>query len=75
MKKIKSVAVIVLIATLFTSCKKDYTCTCSETISGTATVVGNINIHDSKKNAESKCAQLATSDFGGTGAFVACKLN
>ena len=69
-----SFTVIALVVTLFTSCKKDYTCTCSETVSGTATVVGTITIHDSQKNAKSKCAQLATSDFGGTGAFVACEL-
>ncbi|TAH27665.1 MAG: hypothetical protein EAZ07_00260 [Cytophagales bacterium] len=59
-----------ILATLFlliigTSCKKDYTCTCTY-----GTVTNKHAIYDTKSNAEEKCDNLE-----GGGGGVGCKLD
>ncbi len=67
MKKIAPIAAIALIAAMFTSCKKDYTCECS--INGS--VIGTTTIHDTKSKAKSQCNQTAS--FGGITASCTLK--
>ena len=66
---------IALFTLLFTSCKKDYTCTCTEKISGVPTIVGTQTIRDISKNAASQCRQYAATNFSSSGAYVSCKVN
>lgn len=71
MKKIAPIAAIALFAVAFTSCKKEYTCTCSWTYNGTTTsqdVKSGTKL--TKKDAKSWCEKNTIS--GQTG--VTCKL-
>jgi len=52
---------IVLAAALFTSCKKDYTCTCTNS----GTVVSTATIHATKSDATSQCNALSSSGNNG----------
>ncbi len=59
MKKLLPVAIISVAGMLFTSCKKDYTCTCTETITsstmnGTTTVTFPLG-KQTKSKATSMC--------------------
>jgi hypothetical protein len=67
MKKLALVAVAALMIAGMTSCKKDYTCTC--TVSGTSSAT---TIHDTKSKATDACNTLSTEEaiLGGS-----CTLN
>ncbi|MCW3123862.1 MAG: hypothetical protein JWQ38_3354 [Flavipsychrobacter sp.] len=55
MKKLFPIALIAFAAMTFTSCKKDYTCTCS----GTGVTITTVTIpKTTKSDAKSKCSTL-----------------
>ena len=65
MKKITLLSIAVL-AISFTSCKKDYTCQCTYTNTGSTTpTVTSVTLHTTKSKAKDACNQSATS--GGSG--------
>lgn len=66
MKKIAPIAAIALVAVMFTSCKKEYTCECS--VNGA--VVSTTTFKAKKSDAESSCNATAT--MGTT--TMSCKL-
>lgn len=58
MKTVLSIAAVALFSTLaFTSCKKDYTCTCTKTEAGTSntTVYEKQMRNQTKPNAKATC--------------------
>ncbi|MBK7130566.1 MAG: hypothetical protein IPM74_11865 [Crocinitomicaceae bacterium] len=56
MKKVALALVVVASAVVFTSCKKDYVCTCSGTVLGIPYSGADTTLADmTKKDAESKC--------------------
>lgn len=54
MKQVKTIAAIALLALTFTSCKKDYNCTCTTVVGPVSTDVvhkiDNVNYADAKKS-------------------------
>ena len=58
MKKLFFTAIIAGVAIMFTSCKKNYICTCTETVDGVRTVVGTELIHGTKSKAQSICTPM-----------------
>lgn len=64
MKKITLFA-IAFVAISFASCKKDYTCTCTNSYSTTASVTKIIGV--SKKAAQANCTSGTTSSGGYSG--------
>lgn len=55
MKKLIPVAALAVFAMMFTSCKKDYTCTCTWTFAGTSqTVTGSLG-KTTKSKAQDAC--------------------
>lgn len=75
MRKLFPVAVIALVAVMFTSCKKDYTCSCTYTDPSTNTVIiaPNITIHDTKSHAQSACSALNVNYTGFVNASCSLK--
>ncbi len=71
MKKLIPVAAVGLIALMFTSCKKDYKCTCTWNIAGTAGSYTWDLGKQKKKDAEAGCKYAAAV----TGVTYDCKLN
>ena len=69
MKKVFALAALTLAVFSFSSCKKDYTCTCKAT--GLQDVVLNIN-KAKKSDAKSTCDQ-ATTTYSAAG--YSCELN
>lgn len=72
MKKIAPIVALALLAVSFTSCKKDYKCTCSVTVSGVTTSATTDLGKQKKKDAEAACSAKATSVAGVT---YTCKLD
>ena len=79
MKKLSSVAIVAMFAALvLSSCKKDYTCSCTTTMVGlidtTFTSSGTIN--DKKDDAKSKCESSngTTTDGYGDTITVSCHI-
>jgi len=72
MKKIAPVAIIALIGALsLTSCKKEYTCSCSYTVNGTTqTSEVKSGVKISKKDAKTWCNAYTSTAWSG----VTCKL-
>lgn len=58
MKKIAPIAAIALFAVAFTSCKKDYTCTCKNSAGVASTPVEYKNVK--KSDAKKACDALST---------------
>ena len=69
-KLILSVAAISLLA--LTSCKKDWNCTCK---SGGFSVDAEMYEDETKKNAESKCADYEEDAQASFGSGVSCSIN
>ena len=67
MKKIILFSTAIL-ALGFTSCKKDYTCTCVGTGSSTATITKLIGV--SKKTAKANCVSSTTTGTGLSSGYV-----
>jgi len=78
MKNLLTIALVVFLAGAFTSCKKDYTCTCETTILGITTSDDTEIMDASKSDADDICdglqtaAQAAALFLGGT---ASCSLN
>ena len=73
MKKIATIATLALFAVAFTSCKKDYTCTCKVTVNGqVVTEVTNDLGKQTKKDAEAACS-AKVANVGG--ASMSCTLD
>ena len=70
MKKLTQIALVAIIAVLFASCKKDYTCTCTYVYPGSAAETTSVTIHNTKSKAKTACDNIQTVySFGGV--FVA----
>lgn len=75
MKKLFPVAIIAVFAMMFTSCKKDYTCSCTETDGGTVVATVSATFHDTKSKAQTACSSYqSTVSTGGTSITVSCSL-
>lgn len=78
MKKLMPVAAIAVFALMFTSCKKDYTCTCTYSGPSVGVTVSDQKFTISKttkKDAESKCSgYTSTVSFAGTSTGWNCHL-
>jgi hypothetical protein len=73
MKKITLLAVAALAIT-FTSCKKDYTCTCTTTYAG-ITATSSTTLHDTKSNATTACEKSnASTTVGGYTQSTSCAI-
>jgi hypothetical protein len=55
MKKVFAIAALTLAVFSFSSCKKDYTCKCVQSIGGTVVNTVNSTINGSKKDAKESC--------------------
>ncbi len=66
MKKLIQFACVALIAMLFTSCKKDYTCTCVYHYPGDPDETTMVTVHSTKSKATTFCSNLqSTFSMGG----------
>jgi hypothetical protein len=68
MKKIIIAPAIILMC-LFTSCKKDYTCTCIETMNG-STLTMTVKGKTKKKDAENWCKAIEKTSYNSAGTVV-----
>ena len=74
MKKLFPIAMVAVVALMFTSCKKDYTCQCTATSGGTVLSTSNYTFHTTKSKAKDACSQqISASSFGST-VTMACNL-
>lgn len=71
MKKLILAAAVLGVATLFTSCKKDYTCECTMEAGGTSITQSYELKNASKKDAKDACTNYET---GMTGVTLKCEL-
>lgn len=71
MKKLIPMIAVAALATMFTSCKKEYTCTCSTTIGGVTTSASGKTTKMTKKDAKAACEKSTTT----AGITVSCKLD
>ena len=75
MKKIILFAAFALVGSTFTSCKKDYTCTCVTKVTGYPDQTTTLTIKDvSKSDAKKSCDASASSTSGGTTGSITCSL-
>jgi hypothetical protein len=58
MKKRFPLAAIAVFVVAFTSCKKDYTCTCYKSTNGVTNASSTTTIHEKKDAAESQCKAM-----------------
>lgn len=71
MKKFAPIAAIALFAVAFTSCKKEYTCSCTTTMNGVSTTVEAKSAEKmTKKDAKAACEK----ETEVAGVKVSCKL-
>ncbi len=74
MKKIIAVSVFAVFALLFTSCSKDYTCTCTYNTNG-AIQTSTSTINASKRDAEKQCVKEQKAYHGNLGyTYISCSL-
>lgn len=69
MKKFLLIAVVIVAG--LSSCKKDYTCECTTSVSGSDDISASTTINASKKDAEEAC-ENGTSSVGGVS--VTCEI-
>ncbi|MFT6211136.1 MAG: hypothetical protein ACJATE_001767 [Bacteroidia bacterium] len=69
MKKVFGVLAIALMAGGMTSCKKDFTCTCTTSVTGTTPITTSTTINATKADAEEAC------ESGNAVANVSCSLD
>ena len=75
MKKIVLFAMVAIVASTFTSCKKDYTCTCTTKETGVPDVVTTVTIKNAtKSDAQKACSGNASVSGGGVGISITCSL-
>ncbi len=73
----KKIAPIVAIAALvaFSSCKKDYTCTCTASLNGQSYGSTSTTIKNTKSKAKTACTALqSTANYGGVSVTSTCEL-
>jgi uncharacterized lipoprotein YehR (DUF1307 family) len=75
MKKITTIAAALLIAASFSSCKKEYTCTCVTKMTGADDITQTYTFKAKKKDAEASCNSKGTTSGGGVTMTTTCKLN
>ncbi len=77
MKKLLPISSLVILALMFTSCKKDYTCSCITNTPGSVATTTKIPIENSKqKDADAACtAKSKTYAVGSITATVTCSLD
>lgn len=76
MKKFIPMTAVAVIALMFTSCKKEYTCTCTSNVGGTTTTASGKTEKMSKKDAKAACEKgNMTSTVAGTTVTVSCKID
>lgn len=77
MKKFIPMTAVAVIALMFTSCKKEYTCNCTTTFTGSAPVSSSMKTEKlSKKDAKAQCEKPnGTTTISGVSATVSCKLD
>lgn len=76
MKKFIPLAAVAVLALTFTSCKKDYSCTCTSTVGGSSASSTTSLGKQTKKDAKAACEALASSStIGGTTYSVSCSLD
>ncbi|MBL7692715.1 MAG: hypothetical protein JNM41_14075 [Flavipsychrobacter sp.] len=77
MKKLIPMIAVAALATMFTSCKKDYSCTCTSSASGSTTSTMKYPLgKQKKKDAESACKAMNTNVTAGSmTASVSCTLD
>jgi len=74
MKKIIPITAFVAFVLMFTSCKKDYTCTCTITQTGyTPQIVATSIDNSSKDDAQAKCDKTKA-DFTARGIASECHI-
>lgn len=71
MKKLIPMIAVAALATMFTSCKKEYTCTCTTTVGGVSTSASGKTTKMTKKDAKAACEKSTTT----SGITVTCKLD
>lgn len=71
MKKLIIAVAVLGVATLFTSCKKDYVCECTMDAGGASTTVSYDLKNASKKDAKDACTNYET---GMAGVTLKCNL-
>ncbi|MGN6478344.1 MAG: hypothetical protein ACTHKV_14065 [Flavipsychrobacter sp.] len=75
MKKIAPLAAALLLTFAFTSCKKDYTCTCTVSAGGITSTATPATIHDTKKKAKDACEKdNGTQTINGVAVTKDCKI-
>jgi len=77
MKKLIPFVAIAALAMMFTSCKKDYTCSCTTTFTGSSPVNSSMKTGKlSKKDAKAMCEKNnGTTTVSGISATVSCKID
>lgn len=74
MKKLFPLMVVAVVATMFTSCKKDYTCTCTITVSGGSPVTQPYPLgKQTKGDAKDACDKMTTT-YTTAASTASCKL-
>lgn len=76
MKKLFPIVAVAVVATLFASCKKDYSCTCKTTDNGTVLSTTTVSLgKQTKKDAEAACSAKVTGSTGGSTITMSCTLD
>ena len=70
MKNLLTIALVVFLAGAFTSCKKDYTCTCDITVLGITQTVEETFMDVSKSEANDLCDAAQTDAAAGGGGLI-----
>ena len=73
MKKIAPIAALALLAVAFTSCKKDYKCTCTTTMNGQTVNTTTIDLGKQKKSDAEAACSAKVANVGG--ASMSCTLD
>ncbi len=74
MKKLLPIIAVALFATLFTSCKKDFNCTCTITDPGSDPETITFSIPKTTKSKAETTCKAAQTTYSIGGSSVACKL-
>jgi len=70
MKKLTLLAAVVIAAS-FASCKKDYTCSCTTTVTGIPPLTASTTIKETKKKAKEACEKGTQTNAAGS---VKCEI-
>ena len=65
---------VIAITTIFTSCQKDHTCTCTYYVNGVATAAGKYTFNDMRDDAQNLCNLKQSTAFTNIPYPVTCDL-